>query len=104
MRLHIHEREDGTRRFLINTGQTLTHPDECLQILKTVALPEIYDSPIHMQSDGVYLLGDTLPQMCTADMNTGSATHMETLLVPEDILYDCEAFGYGADGMLCLSM
>ncbi len=99
-RLHINERADGTRRMLVSTGQTLYYLDECLNILNKVEVPEIYDCPIYMQSDGVYLLGDSLPQMCTVDMNTGEITRVETLPVPKEILYDCTQFRYGADGKL----
>ncbi len=99
-RLHINELEDGTRRILVNTGYTLYYLDECLNILNKVEVPEIYECPIYMQSDGIYLLGDTLPQMCTVDMNTGEITRVETMPVPENVLYDCEKFQYGADGKL----
>ncbi|MBP3919469.1 MAG: extracellular solute-binding protein [Clostridia bacterium] len=99
--IHIDERDDGTLRILVNAYDKLYYLDEQLQILNTVELDSEY-AGIHMETDGVYVLGNELPRMCRVDMNAGTLERITTMPVPPEMIYFSK-YQYGEDGNLyCL--
>ncbi len=101
--IHVTEKDDGTRRIFVSEWGCLYYLDEQLHVLSRVSVSTDYAGAVPL-SDGVYLLGDTPMQMCRADMNTGTATAVDSLPVPTDTAGVCDWYKYGHDGLLyCLS-
>ncbi len=96
--IHVNERPDGTVRILVNAFDKLYYLDEKLNILQSIEIAAEYEG-IYMESDGVYILGNQMPQMARADMNAGTVDRIETQPVPAGWTYDCK-FQYGGDGKL----
>lgn len=101
--LHVTEYDDSSEssggvRIFVNAYDKLYYLDEALQILSMVSIDNEYTG-IYQMSDGVYLLGNTLPRMCRADMNTGTVEAIKTMPVPDDMMRNC-TYQYGADGNL----
>ena len=67
--MHVDEREDGSVRIIINAWHEAYYLDEELTLLNTVSFSAEYQN-IHMESDGVYILGCEMPQVARIDMTT----------------------------------
>ncbi|MBE6657816.1 MAG: hypothetical protein E7604_05150 [Ruminococcaceae bacterium] len=100
MGMHVSERDGGSLRIFINAWNEAYLYDETLSLLQSV--PLYGDHPgIHMESEGVYVIGREMPLISRVDMNTGtfSAFDYTDLPVQPGMIYDCRIY-YGADGQM----
>ncbi|MBQ7983985.1 MAG: extracellular solute-binding protein [Clostridia bacterium] len=96
--LCVTENEDGTARILLNTHEFLYYYDETLTPLAKLEMPA-ESVGIHRESDGVYLLGNSLPHLYRADLNTMTVVRLEDLPVLPKMKYFSE-IQFGANGAM----
>jgi len=99
--LHVTEQEDGSVRILVNALDRLYYYDENLTLLLTVELPAECIG-IHMESDGVYILGTEMPHLYRVNLNEGTVTQIEALPVPPKMYYFCKVFWDTEGKMYCV--
>ncbi len=92
-------RDDGSIGIFVQVDTTVYYFDDTLTLLQTITLPVGFNYR-YCISDGVYLLGQNLTQMCEVDMNEGTYRSADDLPIPNDIKYSCRKVQYGADGKL----
>ncbi len=100
MGMHVSERENGGLRIFINAWYETYYLDETLSLLQTVSLPGEYEN-IHMESDGVYVLGQEMPNIGRVDMNTGTyeAFDHEDLPIVPNMIYNSKIH-FSAEGTM----
>ena len=97
---HVNEREDGSARILVNAVNRLYYYDEDLTLLSEMELPSEC-AELHMESDGVYMLGCELPHLYRADLNASSVVQIETLPIPPEMFYFCKVYWDIGGTMYC---
>lgn len=100
MGMHVSEQEDGKLRIFINAWYETFYFDETLSLLQSVSLPGEYEN-IHMESDGVYVIGQEMPGIGRVDMNVGAfeAFDHEDLPIPPNMIYGSQIH-YSAEGKM----
>ncbi|MBR5221751.1 MAG: extracellular solute-binding protein [Clostridia bacterium] len=100
MGMHVSEQENGELRIFVNAWYEAYYFDETLSLLQSVSLPTEYEN-IHMESDGVYVIGQEMPGIGRVDMNVGTfeAFDHEDLPIPPSMIYGSKIH-YSAEGKM----
>ncbi len=98
--IHVTENDDGSRNILIAETDTLYYLDGALNILETVSTDGVDYDGIYRRPDGLYILGDSVSQVCWVDMRVGYLEPYEDLPLPQGWENSCNFITYGGDGSL----